>query len=49
MQAIRDVLGFLATSRRYWMAPFVLALLLFAALVGLTSGTAVAPFIYAIF
>jgi hypothetical protein len=49
MEAIRDLFGFLSARKKYWMTPLIVTLLLFGALIGLTSGTAIAPFIYTIF
>ena len=39
---------FLRTSKKWWLAPIVVILLLFGVLVFL-SGTAAAPFIYTLF
>ena len=39
---------FLATNKKWWLTPIVLALLLVSALIVL-SGTAAAPFIYTLF
>jgi hypothetical protein len=41
--------GFSAGSQKFWLLPIILVLLLFGVLVVLTSGTAVAPFIYTLF
>jgi len=49
MESLRDLFGFLWKKKLFWLFPLVLAMLLFAVLIGLTSGTAIAPFIYAIF
>ena len=49
MEGLRDLFGFLARRKRYWMMPLVVALLLFAVLFSLTAGSAIAPFIYTIF
>lgn len=40
---------FLKVRKKYWMAPIVLMLLLFGALIIFTEGSALAPFIYALF
>ena len=40
---------FLKVRKKYWLAPIVLMLLLLAALMVLTEGSALAPFIYALF
>jgi hypothetical protein len=49
MESLRDLFGFLWQKKLFWLFPLVLAMLLFAVLIGLTSGSAIAPFIYAIF
>ena len=35
--------------KKYWLLPIIVVLALFGGLIVLTSGTAVAPFIYTIF
>jgi hypothetical protein len=40
---------FLRTRKRYWLAPIVLVLMLLGALIVFTEGSAVAPFVYALF
>jgi len=40
---------FLKVRKKWWLAPFVLIMLLLGALIILTEGSAVAPFIYTIF
>tara|TARA_B100000029_G_C17136752_1_gene800833 strand:+ start:121 stop:279 length:159 start_codon:yes stop_codon:yes gene_type:complete len=40
---------FLIIRKKYWLVPIVFFLLLFGTLLVLTEGTAIAPFIYAIF
>ncbi len=45
---LRDVFRFLSETKKWWLAPTLLCLLLFGALVFL-SGTAAAPFIYTLF
>lgn len=35
--------------KKFWLLPIILVLLLFGALLVLTEGTAVAPFIYTLF
>ncbi len=40
---------FLKVRKRYWLAPIVIVLLLMGALIVFTEGSAVAPFIYALF
>jgi len=40
---------FLKVRKKYWLLPILIVLVLFGALIILTQGTAVAPFIYTIF
>jgi len=40
---------FLRVRKKWWLAPIVLVLGLFGALIVFTQGSAVAPFIYTIF
>ena len=40
---------FLKFRKRYWLAPIVIVLMLLSALIVFTEGSAVAPFIYALF
>jgi hypothetical protein len=49
MEFLKDLWGFLKVRKKFWMLPIILTLLLFGALIVLTSGSAVAPFIYTIF
>ncbi len=49
MDFITDLWGFLKERKKFWMLPLILTLLLFGALIILTSGSAIAPFIYTLF
>lgn len=49
MDFLRDLWDFLKVRKKFWMAPIILVLLLFGALIVLTSGSAIAPFIYTLF
>ncbi len=40
---------FLRERKAYWLAPIILVLVALSGLIFLTSGTAVAPFIYTLF
>ncbi|WP_457654710.1 DUF5989 family protein [Rhodocaloribacter sp.] len=40
---------FLRARKKYWLAPIVLLLVLLSLLIVLTQGSALAPFIYALF
>ncbi len=41
--------GFLRVRKKWWLAPIVVFLLLLSLLIVLTEGSAIAPFIYALF
>ncbi|MGD9609451.1 MAG: DUF5989 family protein [Desulfovibrionaceae bacterium] len=49
MEFLAELWGFLRVRKKFWLLPIILVLLLFGVLVVLTSGTAVAPFIYTLF
>lgn len=49
MEFLKDLWGFLKVRKKFWLLPIILFMLLFGALVVLTGGSAIAPFIYAIF
>ena len=49
MEFLKDLVGFLGTRKKFWLLPMILVLLAFGALIVLTSGSAIAPFIYTLF
>lgn len=49
MEFLHDLWGFLKVRKKFWLLPIILTLLLFGVLIVLTSGTAIAPFIYTLF
>ena len=46
---LQEFWGFLRTRKKYWLLPIFIMMAMFGALVVLTKGSAVAPFIYTIF
>ena len=44
-----DLWGFMRERKKFWLAPIIIVLLLLGALIVLTQGSAVAPFIYTLF
>ena len=46
---IGEFWAFLRTRKKYWLAPVLVVLLLLSALIVATAGSALAPFIYALF
>ena len=49
MDFIIEFIDFLKVRKKYWLLPILLVLVLFGGLIILSQGSAVAPFIYAIF
>lgn len=45
----KEFLSFMWERKLWWLLPIIITLLLLSALIFLTEGTAVAPFIYTIF
>lgn len=44
-----EFMSFLKERKKYWLMPIVVMLVLLSALIVLTQGSAMAPFIYALF
>lgn len=44
-----ELWAFMRERKKFWLLPIILVLLLFGALLVLTEGSAVAPFIYTLF
>jgi hypothetical protein len=49
MSFIKELWSFIRTRKKYWLLPILLTMALFGALIVLSQGSAVAPFIYTIF
>ena len=49
MDFINEFWEFLRTRKKYWLLPIIIVLALFGALIVLSQGSVVAPFIYTIF
>ena len=49
MEFLKEFLEFLKVRKKYWLLPIIIVLVLFGGLIILSQGSAVAPFIYAIF
>ena len=45
----RELWLFLKVRKKFWLLPIILTLLLFGVLIVLSSGSAIAPFIYTLF
>ena len=46
---ILELWGFLRERKKFWLLPIIIALVMLSGLIVLTSGSAVAPFIYTLF
>lgn len=46
---LRELWAYMRARKKFWLAPVILVLLLVGALLVLTEGSAVAPFIYTLF
>jgi hypothetical protein len=44
-----ELWAFMRVRKKWWLGPIVLVLALFGALVVMTQGTALAPFVYTLF
>ena len=49
IEFLKEFWDFLKFRKKYWLLPILIILALFGALLVLTQGTTVAPFIYTIF
>jgi hypothetical protein len=49
IEFFKEFWDFLRVRKKYWLLPILIVLVLFGALIVLSQGTAVAPFIYTIF
>jgi hypothetical protein len=49
MNFLLDVYNFLKVRKKFWLLPIIIVFILFGALLFLTSGTVIAPFVYTIF
>ena len=49
MSFLKELYRFLMVRKKFWLLPIFIMLVLFGALIVLTQGSAVAPFIYTLF
>ena len=49
MEFLHELWLFMGARKKYWLLPLLLVMAVFGALVVLTHGSAVAPFIYTLF
>ena len=45
----KDLWGFMRVRKKWWLGPILVTMLLLSLLMVMTQGSAVAPFIYALF
>lgn len=49
MEFLAEVWRFMRVRKKYWLVPTIVMMVVFGGLVVLTEGSAIAPFIYALF
>jgi hypothetical protein len=49
LELLNDLWAFMKVRKKFWLAPIIIILVLLGALVVLSQGSAVAPFIYTLF
>jgi hypothetical protein len=49
MSFIKELWNFIVIRKKFWLLPIMLMMTMFGALIVLSQGSAVAPFIYTIF
>lgn len=49
MDTLKEFIAFIKARKKLWLVPAILVLLLFGVLIVLSSGSAIAPFIYTLF
>ena len=46
---ITELWGFMRERKKYWLLPIIVILVMLSTLIAVTSGSALAPFIYTLF
>jgi hypothetical protein len=49
MSILIELWQFMRARKKYWLAPVIVAVLIFGGLIVLAQGSAIAPFIYTLF
>ncbi len=49
IEFLQDLWAFMRVRKKFWLAPFIIVMVVLGALIVLTQGSAVAPFIYTLF
>jgi hypothetical protein len=48
-ELLKDLWAFMRVRKKFWLAPVIIVMVLLGALIVLSQGSAVAPFIYTLF
>jgi hypothetical protein len=49
MEFLKDLWGFMKERKKWWLSPIIIVLLFIGTLIVMSSGSAIAPFIYTLF
>ncbi len=49
IELLKDLVDYMRERKKFWLAPIIAVLVLLGALIVLSQGSAVAPFIYTLF
>ncbi len=49
MDLLKDLWGFMRERKKFWLAPIIFIMILLGALIVLSQGSAITPFIYTLF
>ncbi len=49
IEFLQDLWAFMRVRKKFWLAPIIIVMVLLGALIVLTQGSAMAPFIYTLF
>jgi Family of unknown function (DUF5989) len=49
MHFLKDIFGFVFSTKKYWLMPVLIVMIIFGSFVILTKGSLLAPFIYTVF
>ena len=49
LDLVKDIWDYLKIRKKYWLAPLIITIILMGALIILSQGSVIAPFIYSIF
>ena len=49
LELLKDLWGFMRERKKFWLGPIMIILILLGALIVLTEGSAIAPFLYTLF